>query len=1030
MRIAAFVRLSFALLLSAGAVFAAGNNQLLDYRRTAAGRDGVHVSIPVGAAKADTVYLLGGPDRSDGKFQDDVSRLIPDMEGWFGVDLTLEGPIIWQVDTVNAANLVTPADPLNKAMWCGEILPPCPGETASNPGYRNGYAESLDFLGAAPDPLQPTTVRLTAAVNYDTEVDFDFLGLQVARAEGYETIAAWTGANRDSNGVWQTEFVDETFTVDPADYVGPGNDRIQLRWYGESDGGWSDGDCYWPTEAGLAQVDAIEVYFDDESVSFEDFEGAVFDWDPGLPRHVGDFSQAWARLDDIDPCVWNDTPQVAFIDDGLVVPGVGPTMGSTWTYGPSGYIKNMEGGLAGPDFGLFNEIWSPEIAWPGPGYVGCTFAYDVFAHMGEGTGMYYVWHVRSSDDGGATWDGWDDENYIYYGQGIYVRDEWDVTAKLLPGLTHVQLALGVWEYSVIWEWNSTDSTDGTPAPYFDNVLLCCYAYDGPALSTRALQLAQDNFPEIGDIDYLNLGANHVRFDMAANIARPEHLRNDPGDSITADIKIVRPGAVLTGPPRLYYALDPNPLFKAAERTAAMPNTGYVGGDPVLINGNLVANRYAFDLPDTGFLFPGDVLHYYLWAQDRVGADIGFATLPADLEGFGVFAGEPGFHPLLYDPDFQVHALPSLRGTPGDQPKILFWNDDDNRGSRNEWYYALSGLGLNEGYGYDIYYTNAPSSGVGNGLGGRATHSTINDYDIILYDCGTLSRYTMAPLDYDGDPSNDLALMSLWLDDGDKDLLILGDDFVYSQVALPCEYGGGGPEGQNFVASYLGVNYVQRSVRPLIGDQSTPTVQPVVGNVANFNQNFFAFGGCPVINTFDAVEVFPGVAEKIAEFLDPSGTAGAYNYVAGAYNNVAGSQIIYFPIAFQAWYTPAKAAWPLPARALALEDILVAFGVMPLTVGVGDLPTVPFAAANHPNPFNPSTTVKYSTPYAGKLSIQVYDVRGGLVKTLVERDVPADTAGRVVWNGDDDDGNPVASGVYFARTRVGAHETMLKMALLK
>ena len=1034
MRKLTLVCLSLALVLATGVVFAAGNNQLLDYNRAEAFQSKVYTSAPMGSAKADTVYLWGGPNRTDGKFQDDVSNAIPDMEGWFGVDLTISTETIWHVDTVNTANLVTPADPNNKAMWCGEILPACAGETEDNPGYRNGYNEYLDFYGTAPDELLSTSVQVTATINYDSEIDYDYLSFQVSKEIGFFTVNEWTNTNRDSNDVWQTEFVDETFTVDPADYVGPGNDQILLRWWGNADGGWSDGDCYWPTDAGLGQVDNIEVKFNTATVSTEDFEATPYDWNPVLPPFVGNFSQGWARLDEIDPCAFDDTPMVAFIDDGAIVPGVGPTLGTTWVYGPSGYIKNMEGGLAGPDFELYNEIWSPEIVWPGPAYVGATYEYNLFGHFTDGSGMYYVWHVRSSDDDGATWTAWVDNNLVYYASGQFGRDIWDVTQKLQPNLTHVQLALGVWEYGVIW---GEVDTDGTPAPYFDDVSFRTYSYNGPAMSTRDLQLANDNFPEIGDIDLVTLSANHVRFDMANNISNPDHLRNDPGDSITADVKIVRPGAVLNTLPRLYWALDPNPLFTATERTSALgtATSGWVEGDTVFINDNPVANRYEFDLPDTGFLFPGDVLHYYLWAQDNIGGgtDIGTSTLPANIDGFGVFQGDPGFEALQYHSDYTVRALPTLfSDTPGDQPSMLLWLDWGNRGTENEWYRSLSSLGYVEGVDYDIYYTNGPTSGLGNGLGGRATLATINGYTTMLYDAGQLTRYSMAPLNYDNDPSNDLALMTLWLDEGTKNLLITGDNFVYSEVAYPFDYGGGGTEGQNFVATYVGVNYVQRTVNPLIGDQAAPTVAPIAGNVANFNEPFVAYGGCPFIDTFDAVTPIDGVATAIAEFLDPSGTPGMYAYAAGTYNNVAGSEIIFFPIGFHHWYTPAKVEAPLQSRALALEDILVKFGESPSTsgTGVGATPRVAFATGNYPNPFNPSTTVKYSTPFAGKLSIKVYNVRGELVKTLVERDVLANTTGQVVWNGDDNNGNPVASGVYFAQTRVGSNETMQKMALLK
>jgi len=75
----------------------------------------------------------------------------------------------------------------------------------------------------------------------------------------------------------------------------------------------------------------------------------------------------------------------------------------------------------------------------------------------------------------------------------------------------------VFEYGWVWGWTGTD---GTPAPYFDNVSFCTVGYSSPALSSSEVNLAQDNFPAIGTIDYTDLGENSVRFDMARNISPP------------------------------------------------------------------------------------------------------------------------------------------------------------------------------------------------------------------------------------------------------------------------------------------------------------------------------------------------------------------------------------------------------------------------------------------------------------------------------------------------------------------------------
>jgi FlgD Ig-like domain len=85
--------------------------------------------------------------------------------------------------------------------------------------------------------------------------------------------------------------------------------------------------------------------------------------------------------------------------------------------------------------------------------------------------------------------------------------------------------------------------------------------------------------------------------------------------------------------------------------------------------------------------------------------------------------------------------------------------------------------------------------------------------------------------------------------------------------------------------------------------------------------------------------------------------------------------------------------------------------------------------NYPNPFNPTTTILFSLEKAGQTELRIYDVRGGLVKTLL--DGKADKGNqRVAWTGDNNIGNPVASGVYFYRLTSRDFRATKKMVLLR
>jgi hypothetical protein len=86
-------------------------------------------------------------------------------------------------------------------------------------------------------------------------------------------------------------------------------------------------------------------------------------------------------------------------------------------------------------------------------------------------------------------------------------------------------------------------------------------------------------------------------------------------------------------------------------------------------------------------------------------------------------------------------------------------------------------------------------------------------------------------------------------------------------------------------------------------------------------------------------------------------------------------------------------------------------------------------SNYPNPFNPSTTIRYSLETSGYVTLQIYDVLGRKIKALVDGIQPAGE-GETVWDGTDSNSRQVPSGVYIYVLRAGNKSHSHKMVLAR
>jgi FlgD Ig-like domain len=1011
------------------------------------------------AAGPDTFAIFGYTDEpTQGKFQD-VNGVVPDRQGWIGVDQT-DLPVFWQISTFNADNL-NGNGAGNNAAWSGQSAAQKPG-WSNTPGYGNGWNDIIIFKsGPVANTAAGQTVALDFFFNYDTEPGYDFFSVEYDSAGTWVSLFSQSGSSADTNGVFQAPGVSfataqnaHGFIYTGGDYGGANSDEVVARIRVSSDGGWSDEDGLWPTSGGAGQADDITITWSD-GTNTENFEAGFSGmWLPDKSVFAGDFSKVLAKISDIDPCRENITPLMTFIDVGQIVnnsassaqiPGypiqTSGAISPNWSYGEAqGHVVNFDGGLSAGQVSLTNEVYSPEITWDLPGTAddgvdvsGAFIRWSNWTHLPLINGMFYVWHVRSTTDGVA-WTSWQDRNFVYYGGGVatWANITQNVTDLLLQSPLKVQMALGVWDYASIFAFPGTDST---PSPAMDNAAFVKYKIQGPSFATRTIDTANDGFAVSGGLDVSTAAARgglDIPFDMARDIATGNDPNNDPGDSVIADIVAVIPGSAITDM-RMVWVLDKNPLFEDALRAAparvkdqnvvagATQWSGEVVHDTSTTSaGAIIDDRFFFDLPDVDLIYPGDKLRYFIQATDNGGR---VTTLPGNTTGFATGAG--------YNRAYTVRGLPSYSDAAGTQPTKLILNDFGRRGGENEFLSAMGQLGFVEGVDYDTYTTQGPSSGVSNTIGSAGRHGATPDqlggYDTILYLTGNLSTFILS----DGsnvdnnDKADDIGVLTQWHSKpGIRNMAHFGD-YIANGLNLP----DGSAAGGIYVSTVLGVGLTDSDVRDEIDNQTTPTVRALD---VNFATEFVAFGGCLGINQFDSITALAGAARG----------HGFVDLTNGVYPSIAASVIhdrvelgdrkvdMTFPYSLNFVYSKnAKAAGNTSARTELLREIFGFFGV---ASGGGNIVGAPAAKAIsmavYPNPFNPQTTVKFANlPEKANGSVKVYDLRGQLVATLHSGEF---SKASFVWNGTDRNGVSVASGVYMIKGQADGFQQVVKVALVK
>jgi hypothetical protein len=977
----------------------------------------------------------------------------PDMGGYTQVDITQQLKAFFHVALGNGeldGGTFGNLQPINgnASMWCGEppssTVPFC--GYASLPGYGNGWDQILHSTTIAGD-----SIRFSYNVFFDSEPGYDGTKVQYTF---------------DGGGTWLDFAITDTVSARPGYYDGgpaafsevvsagsPGAANVQVRFRFNADGAWSDEDGLWPTDGAVIVDDLSIQTYSGGAAGFnntEDFEGAaeganaVGIWTGEGAQFFGDYSNLYPGVLVLqeDPCLLQFSNFWGFFDTAANnpytchVPFPEPSQGAM----PFGDKDN--------NLYMSNEIWSPTFANTGSGveYRLHALAYRDLPLINL---QFYIFHVRSWTAGCP--GTWKDDNFVNYGgQKDWLNTVWDVGSYIDSNADELQVAVGAVDQCGVWCGVYGDGVCHSHAPLLDNVYLERIAIFGPQYQVRMIDLLQDNFPDDGTV------TGTARVDMANDILPAASPGIMPGDSTAITISPVTEIGAGQGPNAYIYvnvAGKSGASLGSSDTRVGKAGLRYPYGGSQNIGGVLwekfqmdsaitaagaaVADRYCADLNDALFT-PGDVVHYFFGADvDNTPNNGNENYWHRTLNGQGAGEVTPDIAEAAASPcEFTI--LPTMAGGEGD---ILYVDDSDDRGGPAELYFdsafdmlSISGL-------IDRYDVLGPSSAVANGPASRVKDNVAQVIDVyrkIIWNSTNLTSGLVGDGTGNPEKSNDFGLLEQFIRTSDlgPGLYLSGDNIAQEWVTL-LGAGAVNLKDQFIPFSLIDGSHINH------GEAVSPELTASGASFIHSGtpDELVAYGGCALVNDFDVIQPLANAdVTTIIEFPYPNSGDGAV-VSAQALNAATPDPQTYTIVLSGFSYTYIRDVGPLGpgqtaiARVEHLRDILIKMGnIVPEATGVKDDPTPNIRetslSANYPNPFNPTTTIKYSIKEQAHVSLKVYNAAGQLVRTLVDQvQAPTDVK-PVTWDGANNAGQTVSSGVYFYKLVTKNFAQTRKMVLLK
>jgi hypothetical protein len=950
-----------------------------------------------------------------------------------------------------------------KSMWCGvspgTTVPYC-GWTLL-PGYGNDWFQLLQS-----SPLGGDSLVVSYKVFWDSEPGYDATHVEWSPNGGTWWIQlpvtdSWSSEPELYDGTGPVPYLTETL----GDRQTGGNGTVMVRFRFQSDGDWSDEDGLWPTDGALTVDDITLTTWSGSTPvasTAEDFENAAVGsnssgiWTgmpgpafggPSVASHPAYGTDQYAAiypgvtLLQEDPCLFVTSFVLGFFDH--------PSVSNYSCHIPD---PRFDVGVIpwGTPEGLYmdNEVVSPVFSNTGYGSE-YRLEFRVYRDLQLDDLIFYYWRVRSWKAGCPS--RWRNDNFVYYGgQKDWLRNSFSIGPRVDPSADGFQVSIGAIDMCGLWcGFVGCGGCCHPQAPLIDDIRVIRVSVSTPQYVVRHLDgLFQDNFAQDGTL------TGKSRADAATDI-RPATSVNSivPGDSVTMIIAPVGSAGAGTGPNAYAYARVQNSnhaavsgaaLGSSAVRTLHGYGTRFPFVGTTSVNGITwsyfrmdttfttagvpVASRFCVDLNDNLFV-PGDTIFYFYAADaDNTPGNGNEGYFTRSVEGQGGNLATTQISAAAASP-MEFTILPA--GGYNNGGHILYVDDTDDRGGPAQlfWDSALEILGiLNQVDRYDVL---APSSAVDNGPASRVKSNQlqiIDVYQTILWDSGDLSSGLVGDGTGAPEKSNDWGLLFTFLNTGTlgtgPGLYLAGDDMAQEWSTL------GGSGAIQVRSAYLNFNVLSSWGHIYWGEAVSPHLTAAGPSFIHSGvpDEMIVYGGCPIVNDFDVLDP---TGTSIMEYPYPVSGDGAVISQQTS-NSVSKTATVVLSGFSYTFIRDAAATFP-PARVEFLRDFLVKMGnVVGTPTGVD--PHAPQYAnalhANYPNPFNPVTTIKYSIKERAQVSLTIYNAAGQVVKKLVDEVQSPVVVQSVTWDGRNDAGQSVASGVYFYKLVTKNFSQTKKMVLLK